>query len=374
MSLRITRPIALLGVATIGLTACDKPFDIDLRSLANGFDTSEAVTGIAERPAADANGVISYPTYQVAMARRGETVADVAGRLGLNAADLARTNGLTPTATLREGELLTLPAGASVSSTAPTTDLPAGTEPKKHAVKTGETAFSIARLYDVPVQALAQMNNLDDNLSVRPGQQLLIPVVGGTIATTPLQTTAPGQGSPTPTPPSSTTALPATSPERVVTPAATATAATAATATTTAVAAAPKPAPAPQPAPKLETTQASTSSARFVMPVNGAIVREYSKGRNDGVDIAAGPGTAVKAADSGTLAAVTQNTNGAKIAVVKHSDGLLTVYVNLTDVTLSRGASVRKGQTIGKIASGFNALHFEVRKGLESVDPSTYLP
>lgn len=362
MSLRISRPFALLGVATIGLSACDKPFDIDLRSLANGFDTSEAVTGIAERPAADANGVISYPTYQVAMARRGETVAGVAQRLGIDANQLAQANGLTPTATLRDGELLTLPAGAQVGAGA--TTLPAGTEPKKHQVQAGETAFSIARLYDVPVQALAQMNNLDDNLSVRPGQQILIPVVGSTITTTALTTTAPGQGSPTPTPPSATTALPTTAPAQVA----------AATTTTAAAATAAAPAPAPQPAPPLQTSQASSTSARFVMPVNGAIVRAYSKGRNDGLDIAAAPGTPVKAADSGTLAAVTQNTNGAKIAVVKHSDGLLTVYVNLADVTLSRGASVRKGQTLGKIASGFNALHFEVRKGLESVDPSTYLP
>lgn len=364
MSTRFPVRFLLIGGTALTLGACDKPFDLDLRSLVNGFDTSEAVTGVAERPAPDADGVITYPTYKVAMARAGETPADVARRLGVDAAALASINGLKPDAALREGEMLRLPGGTTGAS------LPDGTQPLTHQVKAGETAFSIARLYDVPVQAVARMNNLDEALSVRTGQQLLIPVVGSTSDAP--AATAPGQGSPTPIPPSSVTPLPASAPAPLVPTPATpgAAAGTAATATTTAAAAAPKP---PQAAPKLPTTAAANSGARFVMPLNGAIVRAYSKGRNDGIDIAGSPGAAIKAADGGTVAAITQNTNGAKIAVIKHSDGLLTVYVNIDSLTVSRGDTVRKGQTIAKLAPGFDALHFEARKGLESVDPSTYL-
>ncbi len=52
--------------------------------LGNGFDTTDAVRQKTEdRPAADARGIISYPGYQVAVARRGDTVASVATRVGL---------------------------------------------------------------------------------------------------------------------------------------------------------------------------------------------------------------------------------------------------------------------------------------------------
>lgn len=359
----------LLIGSVLGLGACTKPFDVDLRGLTKGFSTSEAVKNLPDRPRPDSNGVLSYSNYQVALARKGETPRKVAARLGVDANALARLNGIAPDAALREGELLALPS--RVASTAPTqptvTTLPSGADPLRHQVKAGETAYSVARLYDVPVQSLAQWNNLDGSLSVRTGQQLLIPVAGASAPTAPT-TTQPGQGSPTPTPPSAATALP------TVTPAAAATVTTAPTSTPTA-APAPAPAPAPQPAPKLETTQASTSSARLAMPVPGNIIRAYAKGRNEGIDISAPAGTPVKAAEAGTVAAVTANTTGAKIIVIKHSGGLLTVYVNVTDLTVSKGSSVRRGQTIAKVASGDpSALHFEVRKGLESQDPADYLP
>lgn len=364
--MRLARPIVLICAGVVTLAGCNRPMDWDLRGGAGGFDTSAAAAAATAKPAPDANGVINYPNYRVALARRGETPAAVATRLGVNVSELARLNGLDPNSPLREGELLTLPGAGGAASTGVTvSDLPSGTEPLKHQVKPGETAFSVARLYDVPVQSIAQMNNLDSNMTVRPGQQLLIPIAGATTAAN----TAPGQGSPTPIPPSSTTPLPSSNPTPLA-PGAPAASSSASGASSTASAPS-TPAPA---TPQLGTTNASSASARFVLPVSGAIVREYAKGRNDGIDIAAAPGTAVKAADSGTLAAVTPNTNGTKIAVIKHSDGLLTVYLNLGDVSVTRNQSVRKGQTIGTIASGFDSLHFEVRRGLESVDPAPYLP
>lgn len=359
MTKRISFPLLALGGALV-LAGCSKPIDLDMRSLWNGFDTSTATADPTARPAPDAQGVISYPTYQVVLARRGETANDVAARLGVDGAALARANGISAGAVLRDGELLSLPAGMRVGSG--TSALPAGTEPRRHAVQQGETAFSIARLYDVPVQSLAQLNNLDDQLAVRTGQTILIPVIGAATAAP----TAPGAGSPTPTPPSSTTPLPASSPAPI--------AATAAAAATTAAAA---PAPAPQPKPDLPTTSASQpaqGSARLVTPMQGPIVRAYSKGRNDGIDIGGSPGTPIKAADSGTIAAITQNADGAKVLVIRHSGGLLTAYINLTDITVSQGSSVSRGQVIGKLSGAAPSLHFEVRRGLESLDPSDFLP
>lgn len=353
------KTLPLLGaLGVLALAGCEKPFDLDLRSLGSGFNTTAAAQNVAGRPAADSRGVISYPTYQVALARPGDTVRSVALRLGLDPDALARHNALSPDTTLREGELLALPTqvAAAPQSTAPATNgtvLNGGAEPLRHTVAAGETAFSVARLYDVPVQALAEWNGLSGDMAVRPGQTLLVPVAGAEIQTQPI--TQPGEGSPTPTPPSATQALPTASP--------------------TPVAAAATAAPLPSSEAPQTTAASAPAAARMVMPVSGAIIREYARGRNEGIDIAAAAGTPVKAADAGTVAAITENTNGAKIVVIKHAGGLLTVYVNVTDLTVSQGATVSRGQTIAKVASGEpSSLHFEVRNGLESVDPADYLP
>ena len=117
------------------------------------------------------------------------------------------------------------------------------------------------------------------------------------------------------------------------------------------------------------------SNTAMAYPVNGSIIRAYSKGRNEGIDIKAAAGTPVKAAASGSVAAITQSADGVPIIVVRHPDNLLTVYANVADVAVKKGDSVSRGQSIAKLRAGDNAyLHFEVRKGFDSVDPTPYLP
>jgi len=102
-------PLPLLALLAAAGCSTTTGLDWDLRS-GGGFDTSAAAlkaTGVPPRP--DARGVVSYPGYQVAVARRGDTVGSVAARLGLGADDLARHNALQATDPLREGEILALP-------------------------------------------------------------------------------------------------------------------------------------------------------------------------------------------------------------------------------------------------------------------------
>lgn len=110
------------------------------------------------------------------------------------------------------------------------------------------------------------------------------------------------------------------------------------------------------------------------MPVSGDIIRPYGNG-NEGIDIAAPSGTPVRAAGDGEVAAITQDTEQVPILVVRHPDGLLTVYANIRNIAVARGDSVARGQAIAEIGGGSPAfLHFEVRRGFESVDPTDYLP
>jgi LysM repeat protein len=62
----------------------------------NAPSTAEAArAATAERPKPDARGIISYPSYQVAVAQRGDTLSDLATRVGVDVPALARFNGLT---------------------------------------------------------------------------------------------------------------------------------------------------------------------------------------------------------------------------------------------------------------------------------------
>lgn len=392
VSLRNSRRFAALSVSLLALASCGdgtglggglNNLDFDLRGLAGGFSTADAARGArtATKPTPDARGVISYPTYDVAVARDGESIAKMASRLGFGADELGRYNGIPPETTLRGGEIIALPrkvgptgvaangpataggtidvttlAGNALDRVGNTSDpnpasTAAGPAPVRHQVERGETAYSIARKYGVSVRALAEWNSLDSALSVREGQYLLIPVVVESPAPTQL-TEAPGVGSATPLPPSAGTPLPT---EQTL-PAATAAATTA---------------PA---SPSLGTGRTAASGARMSMPTDGKIVRPYQKGKTDGIDISASAGAPVRAAAAGTVAAITRDTDQVPILVLRHAGNLLTVYAGIDKIKVAKGDSVSAGQQLASVrAANPSFLHFQVREGTVSVDPMDYL-
>lgn len=374
------RRLALLGTALAGLAGCTEPLDWDLRRGDGMLNTAGAAQRPTENPPQpDNRGVISFPTYQAVVAQRGDTVADAAARAGAPADAVARYNGLRPEDRLREGEVLVLPGmgeapgaggagagridittlasgaidraeqGAGQTGAAPGV-ASGGVEPIRHRVEPGETAYSISRRYGVSPRALAQWNGLGPDLSVRQGQTLMIPPVAGAgLFQTEDPVSAPGAGSPTPIPPSAARPLPGAAP-----------------------APANRPAPATPQSPNLAADRSAQS--QLAMPVNGPIIREYAKGSNEGIDIGASAGATVRAAEAGSVAAITRDTEQVTIVVIRHENGLLTVYANLGSVTVAKGDSVTRGQAIGKVRGQEPAfLHFEVRRGFESVDPMPFL-
>ncbi len=376
--------VALTGVALV-LAACSD-FDLDMRPPSSGFTTADSVREMSpSRPAPDSRGVISYPNFQVAIARSGDTVARVAERVGVSATELARFNALPPDTALRAGEVLSLPGGAGPGSGPDArprrgddiniTRLAEGAidraeaaepraaaqddgAPRQHRVERGETAFSIARLYGVPARALADWNGLDADLTVREGQILLIPATDAqrTAAAAPTRETTPepGSGSTTPSPPSAAQPMPEPAPS-------------AEEAERTAAAERPEP-------PAMAEDRTETSSARLRMPIDGRIIRAFNPGRFDGIGIAASAGTQVRAAAAGTVAAITRDTNQVPIVVIRHEGDLMTVYANLDDLRVERNDRVSAGQTIATVRAGDPSfLHFEVREGFEAVDPMPLL-
>ena len=108
-------------------------------------------------------------------------------------------------------------------------------------------------------------------------------------------------------------------------------------------------------------------------PLDGKIIRTFKKGKNNGIDISAPAGSSVKAAASGTVAAITTDADDVTIIVVRHPNNVMTVYYNVADVSVSKGTKVSREQTMAKVPAKNNFLHFEVRKGFEIVDPMPFL-
>ena len=94
----------------------------------------------------------------------------------------------------------------------------------------------------------------------------------------------------------------------------------------------------------------------------------------EGIDLSATAGTPVRAAAAGEVAAITRDTDQVPILVLRHPGNLLTVYANIDNIRVARGDTVARGQTIADVGAGDPAfLHFEVRQGFESVDPTPYI-
>lgn len=94
-------------------------------------------------------------------------------------------------------------------------------------------------------------------------------------------------------------------------------------------------------------------------------INDYYKFHN-GIDIAAPIGTPIYAAKEGKVAAVGNNDKYAygKWIAIDHENGLTTLYAHLSLQSVSKGATIKKGQKIGYMGStGFSTgshLHFTV--------------
>ncbi|MFC3726068.1 peptidoglycan DD-metalloendopeptidase family protein [Neoaquamicrobium sediminum] len=227
---------------------------------------------------------------------------------------------------------------------------------RSYTVASGDTLNAIARRTGVSAEALKQANGLSSGL-IRIGQTLTIPAAGAPVqvAQRTDQTTT---GTVKPSAPE---------PVAAYTP--------------------PKQA---QPAEKViqqaslnpESAPDATGISRMRWPARGRVISGFggSSGgkKNDGIDIAVPTGTSVRAAENGV---VIYAGDGLKefgnTVLVRHENGLVTVYGHASEINVQRGQKVRRGEEIAKAGMSGSAdtpkLHFEVRKDSAPVDPAGYL-
>lgn len=238
--------------------------------------------------------------------------------------------------------------------------------PGTYKVESGDTLSGIARRNGVSLAALKKANGIEDG-TVRIGQTLKIPAGGEA----PVAVAAVKPAAPEAKPVAAAEALkkpePAGVPEKPklagYTPPSTGKAvADAATAD------------------EVEAPD-GTGIGKMRWPVKGRVISGFGKGSGtskDGIDIQVPLGTPVKAAENGVVIYAGDGLKDfGNTVLVRHENGLVTVYGNASELKVKRGQKVRRGEDIAlsgvSNASNTPKLHFEVRKDAAAVDPNTYL-
>lgn len=308
---------------------------------------------------------------------RGDTLYSLAQQYATTPEALANKNNLDMSKPLQIGQKLYITQSAPRAATASAVPSATPATPKNVPTTTrvqlteitvgaGDTLYSLSRKYSVPVNDLAVMNNISAPFTLSVGQKLKVPNLAS----------APVRGATTVAP-----QLPAR-PAQSATPAAKTTQqGTTATIKTPAQTKPAKQKISSDPTKKLPAI-AARSSSKFSWPVRGKILSHYGAKSgglfNDGINISAARGTAVKAAENGVVAYAGNEVKGmGNLVIIQHSGGWMTVYAHMDSMAVRRGARVSVGQKIGTVGATGKVdkpqLHFEIRKGTKAYNPSSYL-
>jgi murein DD-endopeptidase MepM/ murein hydrolase activator NlpD len=133
-------------------------------------------------------------------------------------------------------------------------------------------------------------------------------------------------------------------------------------------------------APAAATSEAATPL--FDWPVRGRVIARFGpipgNLRNDGINIAVPEGTDVHAADDGLVVYAGNDVKGyGNLVLMRHGNGFVTAYAHASQLLVSTGDTIQRGQVIAKSGRTGQArepqVHFEIRKGTMPVDPLQYL-
>jgi murein DD-endopeptidase MepM/ murein hydrolase activator NlpD len=248
----------------------------------------------------------------------GQTISQIAQIYQIDTNTIRWANSLEDTDTIKPGQKLKILPVPGVA----------------HQVIRNDTVYTIAKKYDTNPQAIVDFpfNDIGENLGLRIGQVIIVP--DGTPPEKPRATKAPAQvvqG------PSSGNTKPSTGDGK--------------------------------------------STGSFIWPIRGLITQGF-RSYHTGVDIAGSTGDAVVAADGGEviISGWVDNTGYGNRIMIKHSNGLVTLYAHLqaNSNKVKVGDRVSKGQVIGLRGSTGRStgphLHFEVRRpGQSNANPMNYL-
>lgn len=122
------------------------------------------------------------------------------------------------------------------------------------------------------------------------------------------------------------------------------------------------------------------ATGTFLIPTRGYVSSPYGPrwGRmHRGIDIAAGHGSPIQAADGGTVVYADWDGSYGKLVEIDHGNGYRTKYAHCSSIDVSVGQKVAKGENIAAVGSTGRStgahLHLEVIKNGTHQNPANYL-
>lgn len=229
-----------------------------------------------------------------------------------------------------------------------------------HHVQSGQTLYSISKIYRQNETYLARINGISDPTQLKTGTRLFIPGatrqlnVPATVKSAPVTRVRPAA------PPK-----PAAQPQQKKT-------------TTN------KKTPQPVAAPKVRSSKphSTKNTLQLRWPLRGKILRAFGDTRQsggNGIEIATPVGTSVLAAAAGKVIYSGDGVQGfGHLIILQHENDFFTVYGYNSRLFARTGQFVSRGQKIAESglspAGAPGRLHFEVRSGKQPVNPILYLP
>lgn len=310
-------------------------------------------------PVHNYGGTTGVGTLGVHTVKGTDTVWRISQNYNVPLRSLLDLNNLAPPYQLNAGQRLMLPA------------------PQTYRVRGNESLYSISRLYNVSVTDLVRQNKLVPPYKLTPGTVLSLPSAqGATVADASFL--PPSIMPPGPEMPVGPAVVPSIdAPEILASP----------------LSPPPVSIEPPQPAPMVSTPasippepvkipETPTRVGKFLKPVDGPILSGYGPkpdgSHNDGLNIQATRGTAVRAAENGVVVYADNAIEGyGNLILLRHADGYVTAYAHLDKMLVKRGAKIRRGEAIGTVGKTGSAdkpqLHFEIRRGAKAIDPKSMI-
>jgi len=189
-----------------------------------------------------------------------------------------------------------------------------------HIIREGDTLYSLSKKYKLPVDEIADANNINDPGSIKKGMKIRIPGKQKKNILSASESRADRD--------------------------------------------------------EAEENKKSTNP-RFQWPLKKIIEfkRDGGNGVNPiGIIITANPGSSVVSSASGKVEKIGEMRGFGKYVVVKHGDRFATVYSNLERVSVSEGEQISAGRIIGRIDCMNNTLHFQIDIEGKPENPLRYLP